>query len=90
LRSACVLFAFDGYATGMKVNPVTNCTLIIRSQAEYSAATETVILRCILESPVTGQRQGFTDLATLITAIQAELIAMQNHILPPGQGNGKS
>lgn len=66
----------------MHINPVANCTLIIRSQAEYSAATRTVIVRCILESSVTGRRHGFTDLTTLLTAIQRELTTMQSQILP--------
>lgn len=71
----------------MHINAVTNCTLIIRSQAEYSAATQTVIVRYILESPVTGRRQGFTDLTALLLAIQTELTAMQNRILPPSEEN---
>lgn len=72
----------------MQINPVANCTLIIRSQAEYSAATQAVILRCILESPATGHRHGFTDLAALLAAIQTELTEIQNHILPPGEEKG--
>ncbi len=72
----------------MNVNPVANCTLIIRSQAEYSTATQTVLVRCILESPVTGQRQDFTDLTALLMAIQTELTAMQKRILPLEKDKG--
>jgi len=71
------------YAASMNVNPVINCTLIIRSQAEYSAATQTAILRCILESPVTGQRRGFTDVEALLTVLRAELTEIQSQIIPP-------
>lgn len=73
------------YITRMKANPVVNCTLIIRSQAEYSATTQAVILRCILEMPATGQRSGFTDLEALLHALRAELVAIQNLIMPPAQ-----
>ncbi len=69
----------------MKINPVVNCTLIIRSQVEYSAATQTVVLRCLLEKTATGQRHGFTDVDTLLTALRAELMEMQNQIIPPDQ-----
>jgi hypothetical protein len=85
-----VRLAFAGYAASMKVNPVVNCTLIIRSQAEYSAATQSVILRCILESPATGRHHGFTDLASLIAAIEAELTEIQKCILPSGDENRES
>lgn len=51
LRSTCDLLAFAAYAVPMKVNPVLNYTLIIRSQVEYSTATQSVVLPCILETP---------------------------------------
>ncbi|MCB0099726.1 MAG: hypothetical protein KDE46_28530 [Caldilineaceae bacterium] len=69
----------------MKVNPVINCTLVIRSQMEYSRATQAVSLRCILEMPVTGKRVGFTDVESLLAALRAELANIQNQIIPPGQ-----
>ena len=58
------------------------CNLIIRSQLEYSAATQAVIVRCMLEMPSTGQRQGFTEVEALLDALRAELTAMQNQIIP--------
>lgn len=69
----------------MKVNPVLNYTLIIRSQVEYSAATQRAVLRCILETPATGQRRGFSDAEALLTALRAELLELQNQIRPPPQ-----
>ena len=66
----------------MKANSVVYCNLIIRSQLEYSAATQAVIVRCMLEMPSTGQRQGFTDVEALLDALRAELTAMQNQIIP--------
>lgn len=79
-----------GYLKSMKSNSVVNCTLIIRSQAEYSAATQTVVLRCMLEKPATGQRQGFTDVDALLTALRVELIELQTQIIPPDLQNLKS
>lgn len=67
----------------MKVNPVLNYTLIIRSQVEYSAATQCAVLRCILETPATGQRRGFSDAEALLTALRAELIELQKQMTPP-------
>ena len=69
----------------MKANSVVYCNLIIRSQLEYSAATQAVIVRCMLEMPSTGQRQGFTDVEALLDALRVELTAMQNQIISPGQ-----
>ncbi|MFN8494723.1 MAG: hypothetical protein U0350_44385 [Caldilineaceae bacterium] len=69
----------------MKANPVMYSTLIIRSQAEYSTITQSVILRCVLETPATGQRRGFTDLDDLLVALRAELMELQNQIIPPEQ-----
>ena len=66
----------------MRANSVVYCNLIIRSQLEYSAATQAVIVRCMLEMPSTGQRQGFTDVEALLDALRAELTAMQNQIIP--------
>jgi hypothetical protein len=82
--------ALGGYATTMNINPVANCILIIRSQAEYSAATQTVVLRCLLEKTATGQRRGFTDVDALLTALRAELMEIQNQIIPPDQQNPKN
>lgn len=66
----------------MRANSVVYCNLIIRSQLEYSAATQAVIVRCMLEMPSTGQRQGFTEVEALLDALRAELTAMQNQIIP--------
>lgn len=69
----------------MKANSVIYHNLIIRSQAEYSADTQSVILRCVLEAPATGQRYGFIDLDALLAALRAELTALQNQIIPPDE-----
>lgn len=66
----------------MKTNSVIYHNLIIRSQAEYSAATQLVIFRCILETPATGQRHGFTDVDALLTVLRAELMELQTQIIP--------
>lgn len=71
----------------MKINPVAHCTLIIRSQAEYSAVTQSVSVRCILETPSTGQRQGFTNLEAVLTALCAELTEFQSQVIRPNQQN---
>ncbi|MFN8494713.1 MAG: hypothetical protein U0350_44335 [Caldilineaceae bacterium] len=73
----------------MKANPVIYNALIIRSQVEYSTM-ESVILRCVLETPATGQRCGFTDLDALLVALRAELMEFQNQIIPLDQQNLKS
>jgi hypothetical protein len=49
-----------------------------------------VILRCILETPVTGQRRGFTDVDALLAAIRADLLNMQEQMIPPDPESGKS
>lgn len=69
----------------MKANSVHYCNLIIRSQLEYSATTNAVIVRCMLELPSTGQRHGFTDVEALLDALRAELMQMQNEIIPPSK-----
>jgi hypothetical protein len=74
----------------MKVNPVVNCTLIIRSQAEYSAATQRVVLRCLLEKSATGQRCGFTNVDALLLALRAELMELQAQIIPPDSPSSKN
>ncbi len=63
------------------LNPVGNYTFIIRCQAEYSAATRTVTLRCILEMPATGQHRSFSDMHALLAAIEADLLSMQSRLL---------
>lgn len=73
----------------MNSNPVAHRTLIIRCQAEYSAVTQAVIFRCILETPSTGQRQGFTDLDALLTALWTELTEFQKGIIPPAAEKGQ-
>ena len=80
-----VFVAFAGYARRMKANLVMYSTLIIRSQVEYSS-TQSVILRCVLEMPATGQRHGFTDLDALLDALRAELMEFQHRIIPPDEG----
>lgn len=72
----------------MKANPVMYSTLIIRSQVEYST-TQSVILRCVLEMPATGQRRGFTDLDDLLVALRAELMELQRQIIPLDQKSPK-
>jgi len=69
----------------MKSNPVVYCNLIVRSQIEYSMATQAVIVRCILETPATGQRHGFTDVEALLAALRVELMTIQNQIVPASQ-----
>lgn len=54
-------------------NQVTNCTLIIRSQAEYSPAANALSVRFMLELPATGQHRGFIDVEDLVTAMRIEL-----------------
>ena len=73
----------------MKPNPVIHCNLIIRSQIEYSTAAQAVIVRCILETPATGQRHGFTDVEALLVVVRAELMGLQNQIIPPEQEKGQ-
>lgn len=85
----CILFALVGYTAFMNINPVINSTLIIRSQAEYSLASQTVSVRYILEVPATGQHRGFIDLEELISALRGELITVNSGIIPPEQGEGK-
>ena len=69
----------------MHTNQRPTCTFILRSQAEYSAIAQAVTLRCILESPSTGQRCGFTDVEALLVVLRAELIELQRQIIPPEQ-----
>lgn len=73
----------------MNINPVTTCTLIIRSQVEYSIAAQEVIVRCILEKSATGQRRGFSNVEALLTALRAELMELQSQMIPPEQKNLK-
>ena len=74
----------------MNIKPVIHSTFIIRSQAEYSIATQTIVLRCLLEDLSTGQHRVFTDLDDLLAALLAELTALQHQIIPPNQSNPKS
>ena len=74
----------------MNTNPVAYCTLIIRSQVEYSLTTQTVVMRCMLEKSATGQRHGFTDVDALLTVLRAELMALQTQIIPLDQQNLKN
>lgn len=69
----------------MHINPVSNSTFIVRCQAEYSAATRTVIVRCILERSGTGQHRSFGDMQALLAALQADVTAMQNGLWPAEQ-----
>ena len=73
----------------MKPNPVIHRNLIIRSQIEYSMATQAVSVRCMLETPATGQRHGFTDVEALLAALRTELLELQNQIIPPDQEKGQ-
>lgn len=74
----------------MKANPVINCTFIIRSQIEYSNATQGVSLRCLLEMPATGQHRGFTEVEALLAVLRAELVNLQHQIIPQGQAEENS
>lgn len=65
----------------MKSHSVIYCTLIIRSQIEYSTTAQAMIVRCVLEKPATGQRHGFTDVDALLTALRAELVEMQYRLI---------
>ena len=73
----------------MKPNPVVYRTLIVRNQIEYSAATQTVITRCVLETPSSGQRQGFTDIEALLAALRDEIRQIQSLIIPLEQKEGE-
>lgn len=84
-----VFVAFAQYAKGMKANSTLYRNLIIRSQVEYNASTQTVIFRCILETPSLGQRQGFTDLEALLTALRTELTEFQSQIIPAAPEKGQ-
>ena len=63
----------------MDDNSVINCIYIIRSQAEYIADTQSMVVRCTLEVPTTGQRCGFSDVEDLLSALRLELTATHNH-----------
>lgn len=69
----------------MKTNPVSNCTFIIRCQAEYSAASRTVTLRCILEMPAGGRHRSFSDMDALLAALEADLLSMQSRLVLSGR-----
>ena len=69
----------------MKSNPVIYYNLIIRSQIEYSASNQAVIVRCILETPANGHRRGFTNIDAMLAVLRAELMGVQNGIMPQGQ-----
>lgn len=90
LRLVCVLFAFAHYHVSMNSNRVVNCMFVLRSEAEYSVATQRVILRCVLEVPATGQRQGYTEVEALLTALRTELLTIQAQMIPPNQATGKT
>ncbi len=66
----------------MDINSVTNRTLIIRSQAEYSTSAQTMIVRYILETPGSAKRRGFAGVESLLAALEAELTELQNQIIP--------
>lgn len=65
----------------MNVNPVRDATYIVRCQVEYSTATQTAVLRCLLEKPATGQRCSFTDLEALLVMLRAEIRGLQAQII---------
>jgi hypothetical protein len=72
----------------MKANPVMHCTLIIRSQVEYSITAQELIPRYMVAMPANGQHRGFTDIDALLAAVRAELLAMQSQMMPPKQEKG--
>ena len=71
------------------MNSVIHCTLIIRSQAEYSVISETLRVHYILEVPITGQRRGFADLEALFSAVRTELMETHHQIIPSDHQEGK-
>lgn len=73
----------------MNMNAVGNCTHIIRSQIEYSASTQTVTMRCILETLATGERRGFSDMDELMIALRTELIDIQTQIVSRSNSKDK-
>ena len=81
--------AVGGYTAFMTTNPTINCILIIRSQAEYSPASQMMCVRYILEIPATGQRRGFTDMEALLKALRIELVETHRQIIPAEQQEGK-
>lgn len=93
-----VFFAVDGYCTPMRSNPVSNCTLIIHSQAEYSLGSQTLSVRFMLEIPSTGQHRGFADMEHLVTALRIELgewvklyhLSQRGKIMSEGGVTGRS
>lgn len=76
-----VRLAVGGYATTMNVTPVRNTTYIVRCQVEYSAATQAVVLRCILENLTTARRCTFTDLEAVLVMLRAELTDLQAQMI---------
>jgi hypothetical protein len=73
----------------MRANPVVYCSFIVRVQSEYSVAAQTVITRCLLETPANGERCGFTDIDALLAALRTELMVMQGRIISCQQENQK-
>lgn len=74
----------------MRINPVSNCILIIRSQAEYSPATETLSVRFVLEVPAKGQHYGFVDVEALLKALKIELVETHQQIIPADHKESKT
>ena len=73
----------------MNVNLLGTCTHLIRSQVEFSESTQTMILRCILEVPATGERRGFVSMDALMETLRDELTDMQNQIVTRSIPNNK-
>jgi hypothetical protein len=73
----------------MRANPVVYSNFIIRVQNEYCLASQTVVTRCLLETLANGERRGFTEIGALLDALRAELLALQNRIIPCEQENQK-
>ena len=72
----------------MRINP-KNHTLIVRIQAEYSASSQTKVVRYVLENPSSGERRGFAELETLLCALRIELTKIANPIVAPEQKEEK-
>lgn len=72
----------------MPINP-TNHALIIRIQAEYSAAAQIMSIRYILEIPSSGEHRGFAEVGDLISALQIELTKIASPIVASEQNEEK-
>ena len=73
----------------MPINP-THHSLIVRMQAEYSAAFQATRIRYVLEVPASGEHRGFAEVEDLMSALRIEMTKIDNPIVAPEQKEGKS